>query len=623
MSRHGPSVAPRIPGFEIEDRIGFGGFATVYRARQPGLERTVAIKVVHRTRGADDETLRRFRRECQAIGSLTGAPAVMTVFDLGTTPDGDPYLVLEYLEGGSLQEELRASGRFSWPEAVRVARDLVGALQAAHGLGILHRDIKPANVLRDRYGNVRLGDFGIAQLASSADSTAGDTAMTISYAAPEILEGRRASPASDFYSLGALTYTLLNGRPPFSRPEDNSVASVIARITSQPAPPLPPDVVPPHVRELIDALMAKEPAMRPDGDAIRAKLDELAADGSSAADAPAHLRAVPDTDERTRRPPASRRPGSGSPPAGGDAGPPTGTSTSRGGTRLPGRPKPSFSSHTVSRLPRGAHDGSSSHTGPVSLPAAGPMDTALGLSGPLGSAIFDSGLRGRHAVGGLGYAVDIVFVLDITASMWPVLAQVKQHAMGFHGQLVATMSAKGKYVSRLRVRVISYRDYLDFPDDALTTTPFLELPDQLAVYRNHVAALRADGGGDEPESGLEALAVAMMSPWDRGTDRRRQVIVVCTDASAHPLEAAAGRGIPGYPAHVPPTFDALTDAWGDTSGTGMDYAAKRLLLYAPDVYPWNLISSYWDSVLHFPSRAGEGLGEVDFTNVVNAIAGSV
>ncbi|MBS1847641.1 MAG: protein kinase [Actinobacteria bacterium] len=582
------------------DRIGFGGFATVYRARQPGLDRTVAIKVVQRTRGADDETLRRFRRECQAIGSLTGTPAVMTVFDLGTTPDGDPYLVLEYLEGGSLEDELHSKGRFEWEEVVRIAADLTGALDAAHGLGILHRDVKPANVLRDRYGAIRLGDFGIAHFAGVSDTSTTDTAMTISYAAPEMLQGAAATSRSDFYSLGALLYTLLNGRPPFSRPDDNSVAAVITRITTEPPPPLPESSAPAHVRGLIDALMAKEPSARPDASAVLDHLAEF--------DIGVHRRRRADRPDRADRPAPVPTPG---------AGPPSSASTLNTiGRRFHASIPPA--THAPTGPPAG---GTVSQIRPG---ASSAFDSAAGLSGQIGRAVFDSGLRGRHSVGGLGYAVDIVFVIDITASMWPVLRLVKDHAMGFHERLTATMQAKGKYVSELRVRAIAYRDYLDFADDAMVVTPFYELPRQLDVFRGFVAGLRADGGGDEPESGLEALAVAMTSPWNRSADRRRQVVVVCTDASAHPLEAAAARVIPGYPPGLPRTFDELTDVWeaDDVSGS-VNHAAKRLLLYTPDAYPWNVIATYWDSVLHFPSRAGEGLSELDFGQIVEAIAGSV
>jgi hypothetical protein len=223
----------------------------------------------------------------------------------------------------------------------------------------------------------------------------------------------------------------------------------------------------------------------------------------------------------------------------------------------------------------------------------------------------------------LGYAVDIVFVIDITGSMTPVIEQVKAGALSFHDRLVETMAAKDKYVSSLRLRVVAYRDYYDNPSDALFHTPFFRLPDEQMHFNTYVGALAADGGGDEPESGLEALAVAFASDWERGMDRRRHVVVLFTDASAHPLEASHGRYVPGYPTDMPNTFDALTDQWDDPQGSVMEYAAKRLLMYAPDVYPWNVISAYWDNVLHYPSAAGNGLNEVEFGQIIDAIAGSV
>lgn len=223
----------------------------------------------------------------------------------------------------------------------------------------------------------------------------------------------------------------------------------------------------------------------------------------------------------------------------------------------------------------------------------------------------------------LGYAVDIVFVIDITGSMQPVIDQVKAGALGFHEHLLNTMSSKDKYVSSLRLRVVAYRDYLDNASDALFHTPFFSLPGDLHAFDNYVQGLYADGGGDEPESGLEALAVACLSDWERGLDRRRHVIVLFSDASSHPLEAAAGQYIPGYPTVLPKTFDEMTDLWDDPQGATMEFSAKRLLIYAPDVYPWNVISSAWDNVLHFPSKAGRGLNEVQFGQIIDAIAGSV
>jgi hypothetical protein len=223
----------------------------------------------------------------------------------------------------------------------------------------------------------------------------------------------------------------------------------------------------------------------------------------------------------------------------------------------------------------------------------------------------------------LGYAVDIVFVIDITGSMTPVIEQVKAGALSFHERLMHTMGEKDKIVNNLRLRVVAYRDYYDNASDALFETPFINLPEGAPHFHNYVSGLYADGGGDEPESGLEGLAVAMASDWERGMDRRRHVIVLFTDASAHPLEASHGRAVPGYPAHVPTTFDDLTDQWDDPQGYVMEFASKRLLIYAPDVYPWNAISADWDNVLHYPSRAGQGLNELEFGQIIDAIAGSV
>lgn len=223
----------------------------------------------------------------------------------------------------------------------------------------------------------------------------------------------------------------------------------------------------------------------------------------------------------------------------------------------------------------------------------------------------------------LGYAVDIVFVIDTTGSMGPVLEQVKAGALTFHDRLMATMAAKGKQVNTLRLRVVAYRDYYADPRDALTQTPFFSLPSEGHQFDAFVRGLHPSGGWDEPESGLEALAVAMQSEWQRGLDRRRHVVVVFTDASAHPLEAAQGQAIPGYPPYIPRSLDALTDAWDDPRQAAMEFSAKRLLLYAPDLYPWSTISAGWDNVLHYPSRAGEGLSELEFGQIVDAIAGSV
>ena len=145
--------------------------------------------------------------------------------------------------------------------------------------------------------------------------------------------------------------------------------------------------------------------------------------------------------------------------------------------------------------------------------------------------------RNDGQFGNLGYAVDIVFVIDITGSMTPVIDQVKQGALTFHDKLLDVMASKDKAVSSLRLRVVAYRDYLDEPSDALFQTPFFQLPDDRTAFDGFVQGLHADGGGDEPESGRDGLAAAMHSPWERGVDRRREVGLIFTGAPSQRLEA--------------------------------------------------------------------------------------
>jgi hypothetical protein len=227
--------------------------------------------------------------------------------------------------------------------------------------------------------------------------------------------------------------------------------------------------------------------------------------------------------------------------------------------------------------------------------------------------------------GGFRYAVDIVFCIDVTGSMTPVIEAVKRNVQTFHSRLNAAMAEKSKSISQLRLRVIAFRDYADNPADAMETTDFLVLPDQQGDFERFVSRLHAGGGGDEPESGLEALAVAIDSDWERGLDRRRHVIAMFTDASAHQLGDAAARIVPTYPQSVPATIDELFDRWGYPSSqeAAMENAAKRLLLFAPDTLPWNVIAADWNNTIFLPSKAGEGLEEVEMAEIIEAIANSI
>jgi hypothetical protein len=221
---------------------------------------------------------------------------------------------------------------------------------------------------------------------------------------------------------------------------------------------------------------------------------------------------------------------------------------------------------------------------------------------------------------GLKYAVDIVFCIDVTGSMTPIIDQVKANALRFYDDVQSNLTAKGKNVDQLRVRVIAFRDFAADGAAALDESPFFTLPDDRASFSEFVDGLVAEGGGDAPESGLEAVAVAIDSPWTTTGDRRRQVIVVWTDQPAQPLNPSV---LPAdLSSRVPADFSALTDAWEDEQGR-MGSSSKRLILFAPDGPGWSDISGVWENVVHHPSQAGGGLSEVDYGTIIDSIGNSV
>jgi hypothetical protein len=221
---------------------------------------------------------------------------------------------------------------------------------------------------------------------------------------------------------------------------------------------------------------------------------------------------------------------------------------------------------------------------------------------------------------GLSYAVDIVFCIDVTGSMTPILDSVKANALGFYDDVQTNLTAKGKHVEQLRVRIVAFRDFAADGDAALEESPFFTLPAERAGFAEFVNGLIPQGGGDHPESGLEAVAVAINSPWTTTGDRRRQVIVVWTDQPAHTLDPSV---VPAdLASRIPGDFSALTDAWEDEQGQ-MGSNSKRLILFAPDGPGWSDISSVWENVVHHPSQAGGGLSEVDYGTIIDSIGNSV
>lgn len=276
--------------------------------------------------------------------------------------------------------------------------------------------------------------------------------------------------------------------------------------------------------------------------------------------------------------------------------------------------------------------GASSNAAPMTIEPTDPQQDSADPSAPVpggDSPAIEDPLAEPPAVApapsikptrGLSYAVDIVFCIDVTGSMTPIIDAVKANALRFYDDVQANLTDKGKNVDELRVRIIAFRDFAADPESALQESSFFALPDERSIFSAFVDSLLAEGGGDAPESGLEAVALAINSPWTSHGDRRRQVIVVWTDQPAHPLNFAVLP--PGLASSVPTDFNALTDLWEDPQGP-LGASSKRLILFAPDGPGWSDISANWENVVHHPSQAGGGLSEVDYGTIIDSIGNSV
>lgn len=232
----------------------------------------------------------------------------------------------------------------------------------------------------------------------------------------------------------------------------------------------------------------------------------------------------------------------------------------------------------------------------------------------------------------MDYKVDIVMCIDITGSMQDCIDTVKSRALQFWPDLQDALKTASKNVSDVRVKVIGFRDFEADGSSSLEESRYFNLSDQGSSdpeeYKQFVSNLVADGGGDEPENSLEALSLAIQSDWVQTGDRRRHVIVMFTDASAHRLEDA-NRSNPYYPENMPASLEELTDIWLTPSGgqqvskIKLKQPAKRLIIFAPQMYPWPEIYESWNQVIYNPSKAGEGLDDVSYEDIIQAIVGSV
>ncbi len=256
-----PPVDLSIPGLAEAVEIGAGGFGVVYRAAEADLSRTVAVKIL--AANLDEAGRDRFDRERRAMGTLSGHPNIVTVYRGGYTPAGQPYLVMEYLDRGSLADHLRSAGAVGWHDVLTVGVQLAGALETAHRAGVLHRDIKPGNILLSRLGSAKLCDFGIARLQGAFETRSATVTASLAHAPPEVVDGRRPDARSDVYSLASTLYELVTGRPPFVQPTDESMVQILNRIHTAPVPPVDESLLPGPLFRAIETAMAKDPGVRP------------------------------------------------------------------------------------------------------------------------------------------------------------------------------------------------------------------------------------------------------------------------------------------------------------------------------------------------------------------------
>ena len=225
----------------------------IFRADDEVLGRTVAIKVLAERYARDESVRARFTREALAAARLSAEPSTITIFDVGEW-NGRPFIVMELLEGGSLEDRLRR-GKPSSEEALDWLEQAADALDAAHRNGVVHRDVKPGNLLLDEQGGLRVADFGIASAAGMDSLTIAGTVLgTAGYLSPEQARGERAGPASDRYALGVVAFELLTGQRPFE--SDSPTAEAAAHVHAEI----------PAVSERLDPVfqraLAKEPGDR-------------------------------------------------------------------------------------------------------------------------------------------------------------------------------------------------------------------------------------------------------------------------------------------------------------------------------------------------------------------------
>ncbi len=278
MAEVGQVLAGR---YRLVELLGQGGMATIFRGHDVQLGRDVAVKVLRAEYGRDPAFVARFRQEAQSAAALSH-PNVVNVFDYGME-QGDPFIVMELIDGGDLASILRERGPFEPLAAARVAQQIFEALDAAHARGIVHRDIKPTNVLIGAGGRVKVADFGIARAFSEAQLTMpGTTLGSVHYFSPEQARGEMVTAASDIYSTGLVLFEMLTGQRAWTG--DSAGAVAVARLAGD--PPAPSSInpeVPPILDAIVRRALARAPADRPSAGELAALLGRYIADPAGAA----------------------------------------------------------------------------------------------------------------------------------------------------------------------------------------------------------------------------------------------------------------------------------------------------------------------------------------------------
>ncbi|HEY5926364.1 MAG TPA: serine/threonine-protein kinase [Kofleriaceae bacterium] len=258
--------------YRIDEKLAAGGFGSIYRAMDLVMGREVALKILHRELAHDAQVVERFKREASALAMLRD-PHTITMYDVGESPDGTRYIVMELLRGESLHELFHASGmRLPWRRVITIARGVCSSLREAHAVGIVHRDLKPANIHLERNSlerdYVKVLDFGIAKLIDRAEANldltfAGQMIGTFDYMPPEQMIGGITTGKSDVFTLGVVLYEMIGGERPFG----NAVGPASRLMTLLGTTPVPLGeraTIPQSLERIIMRAIERDPELRPD-----------------------------------------------------------------------------------------------------------------------------------------------------------------------------------------------------------------------------------------------------------------------------------------------------------------------------------------------------------------------